>query len=401
MYVYAANKVKPRGYLLKEPTAAAQFLAASASSAEGPVNNLKDATDLGHLNSRVYSREYCDKIQASPVKNCLQSAMLPSVNTVGPFDSSRSLHMSSPTKNSSRPTAAIHAVSAARTSTKHLDDLNSRVELSASSFSTAKCMATSTDVHPVVRPSCSRTSVTSAARQHLTAASPPDTRDVQNPAAWFPWSEWNPRLDVTSREQLVQSLMNDSIEQRRKTVMSCVSKMQSMPLDSGRPLGAMTGELHRTTAKVVPQSYNLQAGATVAQHGRQGDSRQSDQATVSTSPKISSVSPQQRSLLLPQKQLTGQFFNTSVAQQTQSDYQPQPGSSSAAVRATEMLETGALLAQHQPNMAAAAILSSSAKNYGQPSQAVSGNGNTSFMSRLHQPSAERGFPFSGRHSSGW
>jgi hypothetical protein len=138
----------------------------------------------------------------------------------------------------------------------------------------------------------------------------------------------------------------------------------------------------------------LSSVTSLSMHGRPNDKPSS--FTASTSPKTSSVSPQQRSLLLSQ-QTTGPLYH--LPQLLSPRYVSPSGSGAVSSRASTGQDVSGSV-QRQTSMAAAATHTAGTSSYGRSSQATSCGGTTAYHGHSLQPNAELGYSVGGRHSTG-
>lgn len=403
MCVCAATKVGLHDYHHKEPILSTL---SCSSISQLPVarahKHFKDAAaDDAIQDNRLHSREHYDKLPPSPVRSCPQSPLQLSVGSVNLFGNAHCLLQTSPTKTSTRAPSAAHAVAPVKSNLKHGEMIARRIDLTSSNFS-AVPDASPSDVASQTYTSTTRTTTASllaaAARHHQTVAGGSSGRvGAQNQSTWYPWPDCSrAKLDPASQEMLLQTLMNDSIEQRRKTIMSSVSKLQSAP-GSSRPAAQSTaaGELYKTMAKAAaPQSMNVSGIGGLTLHSRSGDNKPSTQS-LSTSPKASSVSPQQRSLLSSQQPHVALYHLPSQSTQ----YIPQSVSAATVSRRLSLSMQDLAGQSTQRSMAAATVLSTSPNSYCQLPLVTANSGTGAFTSRS-QPLCDVGFPGTGRHPSG-
>jgi hypothetical protein len=412
--VCAALKVGMHEYHHKEPILST--LSSCSSSSQLPVSRaqkpLKDATDDVVQDSRLHIREHYDKVPSSPIRSCPQSPLMLPGSSVNVFGGAHCLMQTSPTKNPARVQLAVPASAPVKSNAKQSDIIARRIDLTATNFSVVPD-GISSDISPMVYSSAVRaaTAATTASlpstgmRHYQTVAGGSSGRAgaQKQPSPWYPWPDCpRPKLDAASQEMLLQTLMNDSMEQRRKTIMSGMGKtMQASGRSAQQPSAA--GEVYKTIAKAGgAQLMNLPGTSGMTLHGRTVDnSKPSPNQSSSTSPKASSVSPQQRSLLSSQPSHAGPLYHLPLPPSTQ--YMPQSVSGPTVSRRLSMQDLVAPAAQRHTNLTAATVLSTSPNSYGQLSQVTGSSGMTAFAGRS-QSHCEVGFPGAGagagRPSSG-
>lgn len=321
-------------------------------SSSRSLKNFKDLPDTP--DSRIHFRESYEMIPTSPIKSLPVSTLHSSSFAFSLAGGSRALLQAS-----ARPSTAIHSISASRPSPKYSDVVvDGRSDSEAANFSVA------TDALPPEMHAQGRSSVASLSpRHHQPLAASSGATDMQSPAAaaaaWYPWPEWSSasKLDVATRERLVQSLMSNSIE-RRKTAMSIVNKL---------PAPGVTSEVMlKTTTSIPHQSVNMSPN-------RPQNYVHSNHSN-SISPKGNSVSPKQQSLL-GGGSLPGPLYHLPP---------PRP-SSSARYVSVQSARTGIDTGRQ------ATVPTTSPNSVGRLSQVGVGNGSSLLSSHLHPHAADKGF----------